>query len=233
MTATILLALAVFGACTVESVEALTIVLAASTRGMKPALQGAGLALVILLIAGGTVGLPLVHYVPLRALQAALGAGLLYLGGTWVRKAVLRSSGRKAKHDEPAIFAENAKRRDVSPFRLAFGGVMVEGFEVLLIVLTLGPAQHRLGVAALAAGAAVVLVAAAGFAVAKPLARVHENTMKLAVSVILLSMGSFLFGEGAGLAWPGKDLMILALLAAFATASAFAVRLLSRSTMTS
>jgi uncharacterized membrane protein len=224
MTATILLFLAVFGACAVEATEALTLVLAASTKGLRPALKGAACALVILAVGGATVGAPVVAYVPLNALRVVLGLGALYVGATWLRKAILRSSGRKAKHDEDAIYAEATSRTLIGPFALAFQAVLVEGFEVILIVLTIGPASHHLGVAALAAMAAVMTVTLAGVIIAKPLRKVPENTIKLFVSILLLSMGTFFLGEGLGLAWPGSDAMILALAATFGTTAALAIR---------
>ena len=228
MTATLLLALAVFGASSVEAVEALTIVLAAgATRGYRPALYGALSAVGVLTVAVGTVGVPLVRFVPLDVLQACLGAALLYLGGTWLRKAVLRTSGRKAIHTEEERYQETVESKG-SGFGLAFSGVLVEGMEVVLIVLTLGASSHRLGAAALAAGAAIVLVSCAGVLLSRPLTKIPETTIKACVGVLLVSFGIFWAGEGFGLAWPGRDLMLLALIAAAGLASRASIVLLRR-----
>jgi uncharacterized membrane protein len=93
-------------------------------------------------------------------------------------------------------------------FAVAFKGVFLEGTEVALIVISLGAAQHRLGLAALAAAAAAVLVAAVGLVVARQLSEVPENTIKTVVGVMLSSFGVFWVGEGAGVHWPGDDLAI-------------------------
>jgi uncharacterized membrane protein len=227
-TSTTVLILAVFGASLVEMVEALTIVVAAGvTRGWRSAIEGAAAALVVLGVLVVVVGVPLIRYVPIDALRVVVGALLLVLGLSWLRKAVLRASGNKALHDEDAIFAATAAelgaegaapagRRDGVAFAVAFKGVFLEGTEVVLIVVSLGASQHRLGIAAAAAGAAAVLVAVVGAVVARQLSRVPENTIKTVVGVMLTSFGLFWVGEGAGVHWPGGDLAILALVGLFA-----------------
>jgi uncharacterized membrane protein len=242
---TVVLLLAVFGASTVEMVEALTIVVAAgTTRGWRSALEGAVAAVIVLGALVGAVGIPLIHYVPLDALRVVVGALLLVLGLSWLRKAILRASGHKAKHDEDAIFAETtadlrrpdgtadlrrgtgqsgSRRRDGVGFAVAFKGVFLEGTEVVLIVVSLGASQHRLGLAALAAVAAAVMVAVVGLILARQLAGVPENTIKTVVGIMLTSFGLFWVGEGAGVHWPGSDLAILVLVAVFAGVTAIAV----------
>jgi len=241
---TLVLVLAVFAACLVEMVEALTIVVAAGvSRGWRSALEGAALAALVLGVLVVAVGVPLVRYIPIDALRVLVGALLLVLGLNWLRKAILRASGHLAKHDEDAIFAETvaelssaggapaaspeapggsagARRpgrgRDGVGFAVAFKGVFLEGTEVVLVVIGLGAAQHRLGLAALAAAAAVVVVAAVGLVVARQLSEVPENTIKTVVGVMLTSFGLFWVGEGAGVHWPGGDLAIPVLVVLFA-----------------
>ena len=226
---TLVLVLAVFAASLVEMVEALTIVVAAGvSRGWRSALEGAAVAAAVLGVLVVAVGVPLIHYVPIDALRVVVGALLLVLGLGWLRKAILRASGHKAMHDEDKIYADTVaelssdqdatsakpnKGRDGVGFAVAFKGVFLEGMEVVLIVISLGAAQHRLGLAALAAGTAAVLVALAGAIVAKQLSSVPENTIKLGVGVMITSFGIFWLGEGAGVSWPGSDLAILAIVA--------------------
>lgn len=227
MSATVILVLAVFGASSVECVEALTIVLAAgTTRGWRSALEGAAAAVVVLAVLVGAVGVPLVHYVPIDTIRVVVGGLLLVLGLSWLRKAILRASGHKAMHDEDAIYERTAaslrqdgssrKVRDGIGFAVAFKGVFLEGTEVVLIVISLGASQHKLGLAAGAAGAAAVVVGLIGLVVARQLSEVPENTIKTVVGVMLSSFGLFWMGEGAGVRWPGSDLAILVLIGVFA-----------------
>src|SRR5205085_7071218 len=144
-----------------------------------------------------------------------VGALLLAFGLQWLRKAILRASGRKARHDEDEIYrrqlaaaAAAPRRRSASVpdwygFTLSFKGVLLEGLEVVFIALTFGGNAHNIPLAAVAAGCAVVLVAAVGAAVRAPLARVPENTLKFVVGIMLTAFGTFWGAEGAGAHWPG------------------------------
>ncbi|HEX3511681.1 MAG TPA: hypothetical protein VHT27_11355 [Solirubrobacteraceae bacterium] len=228
------LALSVYLACSVEAVEALTIVLAVGqTRSWPSALSGAGAALVLLGVGCGALGTAL-QEVPLGPLRLVVGVLLLLVGAQWLRKAILRAAGRKALHDEEGEFASataaarDAEREpgriDAYAFAVAFKGVLVEGLEVAIIVITFGAAHHRIGLAALAAGAALLSVVAAGLAVRAPLARVPENTLKFAVGVMLCSFGVFWALDGAGVEWPGGDAILIAIIPVTLAASLFAVR---------
>ena len=231
---TLVLVLAVFGASLVEMVEALTLVVAAGvSRGWRSALQGAVAAALVLGVLVVVVGVPLIRYVPIDALRVVVGALLLVLGLSWLRKAILRGSGHIGLHDEDAIYARTvaslqepdeatpAAAARATPhfdgvgFTVAFKGVFLEGTEVVLIVISLGAAQHRLGLAAVAAGAAVLLVGIVGALVARQLSEVPENLIKTVVGIMLSSFGLFWVGEGAGVNWPGGDLAIPVLVAFF------------------
>jgi len=223
--------IAVFLACAVEAVEALTIVLAAGTaRDWRSAGLGVGSALVVLAAVVAALG-PALVVIPLHALRLVVGALLLVFGLQWLRKAVLRASGHKDLHDEDAIFRrELAAARDAGTvsrwvvadwyaYTLSFKGVVLEGLEVAFIALTFGSNQHDVPLAAVAAVCAVVVVTAAGFAVKAPLARVPENSLKFVVGVMLTAFGVFWGSEGAGASWPGDDaalLVIVPLVAVFA-----------------
>lgn len=232
---------AVFLACAVEAVEALTIVLAAgSARDWRSALTGLGVALVALVGILAILG-PAVAAIPLGALRLVVGALLLVFGLQWLRKAILRASGHKALHDEERIYREAlaAARAAASPrrplvgdwyaFTLSFKGVLLEGLEVVVIALTFGSNQHDLPLAWLAAGTAVLLVATAGLLVRGPLARTPENTMKFIVGVMLTAFGAFWGVEGAGGHWPGADAALLALVPAVALLALALVAVLRRS----
>ncbi|MGP8059577.1 MAG: COG4280 domain-containing protein [Acidimicrobiales bacterium] len=224
---------AVFVACAVEMVEALTIVVAVGVaRGWRWALWGAAAAVVVLGAGVAAVGPAVVHWVPIDALRVVIGVALLVVGFNWLRKAVLRAAGRKAKHDEDAIFAETVSELEAEPtptgpdwpaFVVAFKGVFLEGLEVVIIVLTLGTASHDLSLAAVAAAAALLIVGVVGAVVARQLSGVPENAMKMVVGVMLVSFGTFWVAEGLGLHWPGSDLALLALLAFYAGAAWVAV----------
>jgi uncharacterized membrane protein len=222
---------AVFLACVVEAVEATTIVLAAGTaRDWRSTTWGVLAALGVLAAVVAVLG-PAVSSLPLRPLRLVVGGLLLVFGLQWVRKAILRASGYKERHDEQAIYSKQfSAAREVATvrraavadwyaFTLSFKGVLLEGLEVVFIALTFGTNQHDVPLAALAAIAAVVVVAAAGFVVRAPLARVPENTMKFVVGVMLTSFGTFWGAEGAGARWPGSD---AALLVITPTVAAFA-----------
>jgi uncharacterized membrane protein len=232
---------AVFLACAVEAVEALTIVLAAGIgRGWRSALTGMLAGLFTLAVIVAALG-PAVAAVPLDGLRLVVGALLLVFGLQWLRKAILRASGHKALHDETAAFeatlaaARHAKAGsggvvpDWYGFTLAFKGVVLEGLEVVFIALTFGSNQHNIGLAAVAALAAVLVVAAAGVAVRAPLARVPENGMKFVVGIMLTAFGMFWGAEGAGAHWPGADLALLVLIPAVGLYALILVALFRRS----
>ena len=240
MTGTVLVALAVFGACAVEMVEALTIVIAVGfTRGWRSALEGAAVAVLCLAILVAALGPALIHYVPINVLRLVVGSLLLVLGLQWLRKAILRASGYKAKHDEDAIYRREVERlsgvprrssgRDATGFVISFKGVFLEGMEVVMIVLTLGLSSGHLGIATIAATAAVILVGGIGVAVTRQLSEVPENAMKMGVGLMLVTFGTFWGGEGAGVQWPGSDLALLVLLAVYAAVAWLLVGGLGRS----
>jgi Ca2+/H+ antiporter, TMEM165/GDT1 family len=236
----VVLVSAVFLASAVEMVEALTIVLAVGvTKGWRSALEGACAALATLTVLVLLLGPALVHLVPLQTLRLVVGGLLLVFGLQWLRKAILRASGLKAKHDEDAIFDEQVAElsatgsadngRDSAGFLVAFKGVFLEGLEVVVVVVTLGSTSHNLGLAAAAAAAAVVVVALAGLVVARQLSSVPENAMKMAVGLMLVSFGSFWSGEGVGVHWPGSDLAIPVLVGLYGLATWATVAVLKRS----
>jgi uncharacterized membrane protein len=228
-----------FLASAVEFVEALTIVLAAGlTRGWRSSLLGLAAATVALAVIVAALG-PALKLIPISALRLVVGGLLLAFGLQWLRKAILRASGYKALHDEDAIFAREAAEAQAAEaetragvdwygFTLSFKGVLLEGLEVAFIVVTFGSTQGNIGLAALGAGIALVLVATVGVVVRAPLARVPENTLKFAVGVMLTTFGIFWSTEGAGADWPGGDAALFGILAFVVCVSLASVALLRR-----
>jgi uncharacterized membrane protein len=221
------LAVSVFLACSVEAVEALTIVLAVgATRSWRSALYGVGAALVALAILTAALG-PALTAIPLNTLRIVVGGLLLIFGLQWLRKAILRAGGLKDLHDESAAFTEETAAAraagdvervgiDGYSFFISFKGAFLEGLEVVFIALTFGSNQHDVGLAAIAAVAAVLVIALAGVGLKAPLARVPENQLKFVVGVMLTSFGTFWAGEGAHAHWPGHDAALLVIIPAYA-----------------
>ena len=213
--------IAVFLACVVEAVEATTIVVAAgATRNWRSAVIGVVAGVLVLVVAVAIAG-PAISLLPIGVLRLVVGGLLLVFGLQWMRKAILRASDYKPLHDESLIYERQVAAAQSAPtqarfgvadwyaFTLSFKGVVLEGLEVVFIVLTFGTNQHNLPLAALAAGVAIVLVVILGVAVKGPLARVPENTLKFVVGIMLTSFGVFWGAEGAGARWPGSDLSLL------------------------
>jgi uncharacterized membrane protein len=228
-----------FLASVVEVVEAFTIVLAVGMlRGWRPAVMGtlAGLGVLgVIVVALG----PLLDQVPLKGLQLVIGVLLLLFGLGWLRKAILRAAGLIPLHDEVAIFAveqaqfqEEARRKATSLDWIAgitaFKAVLLEGLEVIFIVLAVGAGRGLVSAAAAGALAACILVLAVGSVLHKPLSKVPENTLKFAVAIMLSSFGVFWTGEGLGIEWPGQDLMLFVCAALFLTTGVLLSLLLGR-----
>jgi Ca2+/H+ antiporter, TMEM165/GDT1 family len=244
---------AAFLASLVEAVEALTIVLAvALVRGLRSAILGALaglLALALIVVALG----PLLDRVPLSVLQIAIGILLLLFGMRWLRKATLRAAGIIALHDEALAFTaeteelreqerrherrqerrherRHERRLDYLAGVTSFKAVLLEGLEVVFIVIALSAGRGVLLPVSAAAFAACVLVAASGVLLHRPLTRVPENALKFAVGVMLSAFGLFWTGEGFGVHWPGADLAILGFIALFLGTGLACVVLLNRHT---
>src|SRR5262249_47621580 len=182
---------------------------------------------------------PALSRIPIGGLRLVVGALLLVFGLQWLRKAILRSSGYKALHDEDEAFREERERaaaagveqrggRDWDAVPGGVEGGLLEGLEVVFIVIGFGAGQGRWDVAIAGAAAAVVVVVVVGVLVRKPLERVPENTIKFAVGLLLTSFGTFWAAEGAGVDWPGDELSLLGVIAFVALVSFASVRFLRR-----
>lgn len=242
------LLVATFAAAFVEMVEATTIVMAMGfTRSWRSSMLGVAAALGVLAVVTAALGYALTTWLPESALQLAIGGLLLVFGLQWLRKAILRASGRKAVHDEDQIYRDEVEAArqagtsagtfDMFSFMVSFKGVFLEGMEVVFIVITFGLNAKNVPVACVGAGGAVVVVLGLAAAARRPLSMINENLLKYAVGLLLASFGTFWAIEGMGifrsgrhsLGWPGSDLAILVLLAVWFGLSRIFVAVLSNS----
>jgi len=210
----------------------------AVVRGWRPAGIGALAGLVLLALIVLALG-PLLDRIPLHLLQVVVGILLLLFGMRWLRKAILRAAGIIPLHDEAAAFAteteelrDQARREEARLDWLAglasFKAVVLEGLEVVFIVIAVGSARGLLGQASVGAVAACLVVVTAGLVLHRPLARIPENTLKFAVGVLLSAFRVFWTGEGFGVLWPGGDFAILAFAGLFLMVALSAVALTQR-----
>lgn len=229
--------LAAFLASLVEFVEALTIVLAVgAVRGWRGALGGAGLAVLALFLLVLLLG-PTLARIPIDVVQMAVGGLTLMFGMRWLRKAILRAAGLIPLHDEVVAYErQTASLRQAVGVRsggwdrlavaTTFKITMIEGIEVVFIVIAVGAAGHDLLLpAGTGAALALLLVIALGFVLHRPVAMIPENALKFSVGVLLCAFGTFWEGEGLAFVWPGADWSLVALIAGFLLASLAAVRL--------
>lgn len=237
MSISVLVVLATFIAAAVEWVEALTIVLAVGTvKGWRGAFVGMFAGLVALIALVVIFGVSLTHYIPIASFRTFIGLFLLLFGLKWLYKAILRSSGLKSLHDEAKAFEETRQHLMAEGQRgalaldwvgvgTAFNGVLLEGLEVIFIVLALG-GLNSVPAAAAGAIASLAVVAVLGVMFRAPLTRVPENTMKYVVGIMLTAFGTFFVGEGVGVAWWHQDLSLLPLVATYGIASFLLVQVL-------
>jgi len=197
--------------------------------------MGTAAALISLTVLVLFFGQLIVTRVPESSLKLLVGTLLLLFGLRWLHKAVLRSAGVVALHDEDRAYRQTVSelrgagaRQDWVGFVLALKGVFLEGLEVVFIVLAVGGTGRGMPVAIAGGLFAMVVVAAAGVVVRKPLARVPENTLKYAVGVALASLGTFWAAEGMGASWPLDFVSILGLAAVYFAASRLAIFMIRR-----
>ena len=231
--------IASFLASFVEFVEALTIVLAVWTvRGWKPAIAGTAAGTLLLVLVVLLFG-PLLRLLPVDVLRLAIGLLLLLFGMRWLRKAILRSSGIVALHDESEAFTEETKLLantrgltwhgiDVVGAGTTFNAVVLEGLEVVFIVIALGATGGTLIPASVGALAAGILVVLLGLIVHKPLSKVPENSLKFVVGILISAYGVFWVGEGAGFDWWGGDLAIVGVVMVLFLSAVFTIPLARR-----
>lgn len=231
-------ALPTFLASVVEFVEAFTIVLAIGlTRGWRAPLIGVVAAMATLGTLIAVFGSSLGSRVDQHLFELTIGVLLLLFGTRWLRKAILRSAGMIALHDEDLVYrrqladlrarGERPARFDWIGFVTSYKAMFLEGLEVAFIVITVGATREGgTAAASVGAGAAFVVVAVLGAAVRAPLTRVPENLLKFTVGIMLCTFGVYWAAEGMQVEWAGGPWALLGLAAAFTAVSAGAVRAL-------
>lgn len=230
-----------FLASGVEVVEAVTIVLAVGvTRGWRSAWIGVAAAAITLAALVVLLGSTLQTLIPIEVLRIVIGTLLLIFGLQWLRKAIMRYTGLKGLHDEAEIYRREVEELQAEPyapsregldwtaFTVSFKGVLLEGLEVVFIVLTFGLTARDVTPALLGAISAAVLVTGIGVLVHRPLSRVPENTLKFVVGIMLTAFGTFWAGEGIGLEWPGEDLALLGLIVFYALSAVLLIAFVRR-----
>jgi uncharacterized membrane protein len=233
-----------FLASGVEVVEAVTIVLAVGvTRGWRSTWIGVGTAALCLAVIVAALGPALQYFIPINVLRIVIGTLLLIFGLQWLRKAIMRYTGLKELHDEAKIYEREIRELSTDPvptggmdwtaFTVSFKGVLLEGLEVVFIVITFGVNARDLTPALSGAVAAAVLVTGAAVVIHRPLSRVPENTLKFVVGTMLTAFGTFWAAEGVGMEWPGQDLAIVILIAFYGLSSLAIVALLRQRQATS
>jgi Ca2+/H+ antiporter, TMEM165/GDT1 family len=230
---------AAFFASTVEAVEAATVVLAAGVeRGWRASLSGAAAGLLVLIAIVAMFGTAIAA-IPIATLQVIVGALLLLFGIRWLRKAMLRSAGVIELRDEEALYARERdalgapgnirkSRWDAIGALASFKAVLLEGIEVIVIVIGIGAAGNTLVPASLGAAGACIAVAVAAALLNRPLSRIPENTLKFAVGIMVSAFGLFWYGEGIGVHWPYGDAAIVGLMAVLLASSSVAVSMARR-----
>jgi uncharacterized membrane protein len=216
-----------FLASVVEIIEMVIIVVGVgAVRGWRSTLLGAGAGLVVLAVPILALGTALTR-VPASSLKLVVGSLLFVFGLQWLRKGVRRVSASGLRgmgaRDAPD---DNVPTHGVDwvAFLLSFRGVVLEGLEVAIIVVTFGAAARALPTAVLAAVAALVVIGGAGALARRAVERIPRSVLQLVVGTLLSAFGTFWAVEGLRIAWPGGDLFIIALAAWYVLAAAWYIR---------
>jgi uncharacterized membrane protein len=215
--------LTTFLASAVEAIEMVIIVLGVgAARGWRSALIGAAAGFAVLAVTIAVLNVALAA-IPIGPLRVIVGALLLLFGLQWYRKGIARVAARGlAGMSEESVEEEDipASGMDWVAFVLTFKGVLLEGLEIALIVVSFGLAAGQLGLSLIGAAAAVVVIGAGGFALKGFVTRIPRSLLQLIVGTLLTSFGTFWSLEGLGVTWPQSDLDIVLLLVVYGLAAA-------------
>ena len=213
-----------FLAAAVEFIEMVIIVVGVgSVRGWRSTWLGAaagGVVLTLLIVVLGTA----LTFVPISGLRVVIGALLLVFGLQWFRKGITRvSAGGLRGMSARSASAEGIPTDGVdwTAFVLSFKGVLLEGLEVALIVVSFGATAQAFPTAILGAVAALLVIAGAGLLARRVVQRIPRSALQLLAGTLLASFGTFWAVQGLGVTWPGGDAAILALVAWYVLAAAW------------
>ena len=206
-----------FLASAVEAIEMVTIVVGVgATRGWRSTIIGAASGFAVLAVTVLILGAAL-SVVPIGPLRLVIGALLLVFGLQWFRKGIMRVAARglagiggSDPHGDAELWREPGM--DWTAWFLAFKGVVLEGLEVAIIVVSFGAGANQLGGAVVGGVGAIVVVGAAGVALHNTVRRVPRSLLQLVVGILLTTFGTFWSLEGLGVSWPASDGAILGLL---------------------
>jgi uncharacterized membrane protein len=223
--------LTTFLAAAVEAIEMVIIVVGVgSVRGWRSTWLGAGAGLAVLAGVVAVLGSALT-LVPIGALRLVVGSLLLVFGLQWLRKGISRVSANGFRGmGARSASAEDVPARGVdwTAFVLSFKGVLLEGLEIALIVVSFGATAQAFPTAILGAAAALLVIAGAGLVARGVVQRIPRSALQLLVGTLLSSFGTFWAVEGLGVAWPGGDAAILALVGWYVLAAAWYIGRLRR-----
>src|SRR5205814_3879218 len=223
--------LTTFLASSVEAIEMVIIVVGVgAARGWRSTLGGAAAGFAVLAVVVSVAGVA-ISAIPIGPLRVVIGALLLLFGLQWYRKGIARVAARGlAGTNEIHVQAAHVTTGvDWTAFVLSFKGVLLEGMEIAIIVVSFGATAGQTGIAVIGAVAAIVVIGLVGFAVKGPVTRIPRSLLQLIVGTLLTSFGTFWSLEGLGVTWPQSDVDILALIAGYTVAALLYVGMEKRS----
>jgi len=223
--------LTTFLASSVEAIEMVIIVVGVgAARGWRSTLGGAAAGFAVLAVVVSVAGVA-ISAIPIGPLRVVIGALLLLFGLQWYRKGIARVAARGlAGMNEIHVQAAHVTTGvDWTAFVLSFKGVLLEGMEIAIIVVSFGATAGQTGIAVIGAVAAIVVIGLVGFAVKGPVTRIPRSLLQLIVGTLLTSFGTFWSLEGLGVTWPQSDVDILALIAGYTVAALLYVGMEKRS----
>src|ERR1700736_2319112 len=190
-----------FLASMVEAIEMVTIVVGVGVaRGWRSTLIGAGAGAGVLAVVVAALGLAL-RNIPIGPLRLVIGSLLLIFGLQWLRKGVMRVAAHGLagfRMRAPEAQEWTGEGLDWTAFVVAFKGVVLEGLEIAILVVSFGATANRYGEATIGAVAAVVVIVVVAFVVYSWIAQIPRSLLQLAVGILLTSFGTFWAVEGIG-----------------------------------